>query len=239
MGFGFLGIGYFLTTVLSYNPMGYAFMLIGTYVMLMGLIRLSGYSIPFRFAFYADIGLLVVALCKTVAGIYLLIDPGSSFFISFGEIVSYVNVGLMIVFHVFLIYGVFEISKRLEVEQGKTGAVRNMILGILYYGLYVFSLLPFSFRESFIKVMGLPILLLMFALYLSCAWMIFSCYYRIVPDVPDTEEPKKSSRFAFVNKLRAIKEEHDRRASESAQAYYVDKMKKRIEKNNQKQNKKK
>ncbi|MBP5293347.1 MAG: hypothetical protein J6023_04380 [Clostridia bacterium] len=236
MGFGILTIGYFTASVLSYNPMGFAFLLLGSFVMAMGFWNLSQYNRRFYWPLFASLGLFVIAILKTVTGIQSIVSGGETS--TLGTVVEYIQLVLMIFLHTALCLAVYDISKKLDVYQGKAGAWRNLIVGVLYYGLYIPSVLPGVQIEGYVKVMGLPIILLMFAFYLSVTWMTFSCYRHIVPDVPEDGEVKPS-RFAFVNKMRAWKADHDRRAVESAQQYYEEKLKARQEKQQQKNRKKK
>ena len=234
MGYGYLLIGYIFATVFSYNPFGYVFMLIGSILMILGLMTLIRYD---RIAYLPPLAgsslMVVVALYETVFGFSQMFGADPAGFLS-KEIQEYIRFGTAFLFHAALIYATFRFCRKLDVKKGVNGAVRNAVVLSVYYILVLISLLDVPFHEDYMKVCSMPMILILFGAYFSVAMMLFTCYKEICPE-GDEQMPRKPSRFAFVNKIRAVVDKHNEKSSQAAQDY----VRKREEERRAKQEKKK
>lgn len=225
MGFGWLFIGYFVTTMMVINPYGYLIRPIGYAIMLYAFSRLKDYHRDFWYALAGSVLMLGIAGVMAFDGLFAVFSESVTYVLGYAEMIG------SLVFHTLLFFGIRAIAKETEVEKISFAATRNFIFFAVYNLLYAVAKLPFAFAEEYAKMMSAPVLLLYFACLVLNLIMIFSCYMRIC-DVADVDMAQKPSRFAFVNRMRAESEE--RRAQK--QAMYEERARERKER---KENRKK
>lgn len=241
MGFGILFIGYFITYVMSMNPIGVVFRILGYALICKATANLSEYDGKFKMAGYMSLSLALLntfsAVIKLTSFLYdNMVLASNPFSGMIGDIVAlYVEPVAVLVFHIFLLLAIRSIAKDTEVSKIVMGASRNIFFIGLYYLLsFVKYILPPSIEQSYNENMALPMLLLYLVwIFLNHA-LLLSCYAHIC-DEADVEMTPTRSRFAILNKFMdklTVKREHRREADEK---YKRD----RLEKLNNKKNKKK
>lgn len=197
MGFGILLMGFLLS--MSNYP-GYtdcaAF-----FIIFYSMLKLGEYSKLFKTAKFIS---FVIFVCG-MAGMML----------SMGELIGFVDEtntlvdiydsaseALKIVFGVFMLLGIIDISKQTELDCNVTLGARCLIILGLYLALYVTSL--------FFKIF-IPWRMLMRVIYMLAAGYLIFCCYRWICLEGDEQMSPYTSRFELVNRLR-------RRLDEKAEA---------------------
>ncbi len=217
MGFGLLLIGYILafTAKIGLGPYHFAGMAFGGFLSFLGLSELKKYSPVFVYSQIINVALILCSFFKTLLwaneGFGLALD-----FISENITISYqfVEFGVTLLFDLALLYGIADLARRVEHTEIKGKAFRNMIFVGLYY---VYQIAMFSPIANDILMSFLPILHLIYSAI--NALLIFKCYAMICPE-GDEDMPRKPSRFAFVNKMRAEREAREQKAIEETRQYY-------------------
>ena len=199
MGFGWLFIGYFVSTMMVLNPFGYLFRPIGYAIMSYAFLRLKEYHRDFWYALGASVLMLGIAGVMAVDGLFAFMPETAAYAVGYTEMIG------SLIFHAALYWGIRAIAKETEVEKISFAAVRNFIFFAVYNLLYAIAKLPFDFASEYAKIMSAPVVLLYFACLVLNLILIFSCYMRIC-DVADVDMEQKPSRFAFVNRMRAERE---------------------------------
>ena len=239
MGFGILFVGYLLSFFVSLVNYGYIIRLAGYALMAIALIKIREYGREFTCPF---IGSLVL----TAYGVYDVIYQGAEslsiklpdVMLKAADVLSVLNIALMVVFNLLLLWGIYSISNRLELFKQRNAAVRNALFVIVYFILNMLGIGPLKSNETYAKYFGLPTLLLQLAWIVLVSVLIFSCYMYICPE-GDEDMPRHQSRFGFINKMA---EESDRRmeqASQSTQDYIKKKQQEKLERLEKKGGKKK
>ena len=89
---------------------------------------------------------------------------------------------------------------------------------MLFVGVfYIYQIMMFFPIANDMLMSFLPILQLIYSAI--NALLIFKCYAMICPE-GDEEMPRKPSRFAFINKIRAEREAREQKAIEETKHYY-------------------
>jgi len=241
MGFGPLLIGYFITFIVTLGLGNYLFagMLIGGFIMFLGLSELRKYAPTFLYAIIANILLVLCSFYETVAYIddAFLLEWG----LSEGAIAnafSFAEVVIYLIFNLTLLYGIADLSRRVEYPETRWKAFRNMSFVVVYNLCYIAINIPnsiFSSDRPFFLTL-LMILQIIYALFNVA--LIFKCYAMICPE-GEEEMTRKPSRFEFINKLREKQDEREQAAIESNKDYLEKKIEKRNQKKNSKHKKKK
>jgi hypothetical protein len=227
MGFGLLLIGYIFafTAAIGLGPYYFAGMVLGGFLMYLGITELKKYSPVFIYAYVLNIALLLCAFIETVtwAETQFVLGLGlESGFIA--TAMNYIKFAVGLLFNIALLYGIADLSRRVDFPETRTKAFRNMIFVGVFYAYQLIMLLPIA---NDILMSFLPILQFIYALINT--FLIFKCYAMICP-ASDVDMPRKPSRFAFVNKMRAAADEREERAIEEAKKYYESKKKKKKKK---------
>jgi len=238
MGFGLLLIGYMFAFVASTGMGNYLFagMLIGGFLMYLGLCELRKYSPAFIFAL---VGSILIILCS-FWGTAVWID--SFFTLNWGissKVLSttydWIKLVVNFAFNIALLYGIADISRRVELLETREKAIRNIIFVVLFNAYQILLFFPIGFIQSDPSFF-LTILFILRLLYsILIAWLLFKCYAMICPEGQE-DMPKKRSRFEFVNKIRDAKDAKEEKANEEMKEYYESKLK---AKNQKKKSKKK
>ena len=238
MGFGPLLIGYIFTYLVTLGLGDYLFagMLIGGFIMFLGLCELRKYCPTFLYAIIADILLILCSFYETAAWI------DSAFLLDIGihsalvlRVFDYIELAVNLWFNLSLLYGIADLSRRVEYPPTREKAYRNMIFVGVFYVMQILLLIPntvFDRDKAFFMTL-LMILQVIYAFFNLL--LIFKCYAMICPE-GEEEMQRKPSRFAFVNKMREKQDEREQKAIESTKEYFEKKLEKRNQKNQNSQN---
>ena len=238
MGFGPLLIGYIFTYLVTLGLGDYLFagMLIGGFIMFLGLCELRKYCPTFLYAIIADILLILCSFYETAAWI------DSEFLFEIGihsadisRVFDYIELAINLWFNLSLLYGIADLSRRVEYPPTREKAYRNMIFVGVFYVMQILLLIPntvFDRDKAFFMTL-LIILQVIYAFFNLL--LIFKCYAMICPE-GEEEMQRKPSRFAFVNKMREKQDEREQKAIESTKEYFEKKLEKRNQKNQNSQN---
>ncbi len=239
MGFGLLLIGYIISHVVSigFGTYTFAATLIGGFVMFLGLSELRRYAPTFVYAIIADTLLLICSFY----GVLVWIE--TQFFFEIGilslgleKFFDWAQIIITLVFNLTLLYGIADLSRRVDYSDTRIKAYRNMIFVLMFNALQILLALPVSWLDS--SRAGLMILLLILQILytvINCA-LIFKCYAMICPEGQEDMQ-RKPSRFEFINKWNKIKDEREEQVTEQTKKYIEDKLKSRNEKLRQNKNK--
>ena len=201
MGFGLLFIGYFIAFVGFFSFLRLA----GYGIMLMGAKKLKQYNTAFGLLEIFCCFMLVVSLASSALDVCNLIMGEGFIAPTFIEITRTAEIFLSCVFSLVMLWGIRSIAIETDEKKLSIAAVRNGIFVIIYAVAYGVSLLPFAFTKYF----ALPLLFVQLTWVALNLILVFSCYAKIC-DENDVDMEQKPSRFAFVNEMRAQKEERER-----------------------------
>ncbi len=236
MGFGPLLIGYIITYIITIGIGEYLFagMLIGGFIMFLGLSELRKYCPTFLYAIIANVLMILCSFYKTAAfmdsAFLLEIGIDTPILQAVFDIIKFV---IDIVFNFTLLYGIADLSRRVEYSKTREKAIRNMLFVGIYAIFQIVMLIPntiFQADKAFFMTL-LMIFQLIYAFFNIL--LVFKCYAMICPE-GEEEMKKKPSRFAFVNKMREKQDEREQRAIESTKAYLEKKKQDKEAKNNMK-----
>ena len=229
MGFGWLFFGYFTATLMTLNSAGAFIRVIGYAIIIFSALNLRRYHKSFN-VFLAASAVMVavsalIAASALSEGLYnaLIIDK-LWFSERFTTVVGYLESGCSLLFNAAMLFSLWSIGKETGVESVMGDSLRNGIFIVIYNIGTVICALPHESVRGFVKETGL--LMWTFLLYLLCIILnhilIFKCYAKIC-DEDDVEMERKPSRFAFVNKYRAILDEKQERARQATEQYINEK----------------
>ncbi|MBQ8407980.1 MAG: hypothetical protein IJY39_03870 [Clostridia bacterium] len=232
MGFGYLLIGYifaFIATI-GLGPYLFAGLLVGGFMMYLGLSELKKYSPVFIYALIGSILIILCSFYETAAWI------DSNFLLNIGigadpilKVFDWIEFVLNLLFNLTLLYGIADLSRRVDYSVTREKAFRNMFIVGLFNAYQVLMFFPIAFIESD-KPFFMTILVILQVIYTVLnAFLIFKCYAMICPEGQE-DMPRKKSRFAFVNKFREVKDAKEEKVVEEMKKYYEDKLKKKNEK---------
>lgn len=205
--------------------------IIAAMVMLLGLYKLAGVSRHFVRPMYAAIGFSVFALGELVFGI---IDLFSSADMTVA--VTYVAMAHSLalgVFTIFMLIGMRDICKQLDVEKiplkCRTMIIWSSVLyatNILLQTPVLTDLLPPELSAA-LYIAVIAGMIIVVAVNLS---IIYGCYMRICMPEDLVPKPEKPSRFAFVNEYRRRNEEKQIAEAEALRRKFEEKMKRKKKK---------
>ncbi|MBE6646270.1 MAG: hypothetical protein E7611_01355 [Ruminococcaceae bacterium] len=236
MGFGLLLVGYITAFIITLGLGNYLFagMLIGGFLMFLGLCELRKYCPTFLYALIANVFLILCSFYETAAwfdGILLLNSPIASTFVL--RVFDWIEIAINLIFNITLLYGIADLSRRVEYPETREKAYRNMIFVGVFNVFQILMLIPntiFDRDKGFFMTL-LLIVQIIYAVF--NAFLIFKCYAMICPE-GEEDMKRKPSRFEFVNKMREKQDEREQRAIESTKEYFEKKLEKRNQKlNNQ------
>lgn len=241
MGFGLLLIGYMLVFVAGAGMGNYLFagMLIGGFLMYLGLSELKKYSPAFIFALAGSVLIILCSFWGAAVWLdsFFALGWGISSGI-FTTVYDWIKLAVNFAFNVAMLYGIADISKRVQLIEMRQKAVRNMIYLAVFnvYQIILFFPIEFIIKDQPLFFTILLILRLVYAIV--NAWLLFRCYAMICPEGQE-DMPKKRSRFEFINKIRDAKDAKEEKAIEEMKEYYESKLKAKNQKKKQKHKKKK
>ena len=222
MGFGSLFIGYFLFLNLTYHGITD---IIAALVMLFGLSKLRYINKPFRYCYNIALGFTGFALVALVAELAKMFDIIKEINVFF-TITSIVRSILVFALTYFMLYGIIEVAREVDLPKIKEKAKNRVPLAIIVYTLWLVLEVLGLFRiEKIPAVVGLITLLSTVVLIVMNLILIYNCYMQIC--MPEDLLPKESkkSKLEFVNKFAEHEEEKRREYAE----YKLGKIKKKVE----------
>ncbi len=236
MGFGWLFIGYFVTMLMTFNPVGFAIRLIGYAMILVSAIKLRRYQSAFGWAALGSCLMLGVSAALAVSDVSEYLYQGMVLDTKLvsdlaREILGHVERGAQLVFTVLLLWAIRKIALETEVRKISDNAIRNLIFVGFYYVVYVIGNLPFAWVKNLLTELGVISLMLYFAWIILNLCLIYSCYANIC-DEGDVEMERKPSRFAFVNQFREENDARHRKAMEDGEAFRRARMERRQKRRN-------
>jgi len=238
MGFGLLLIGYMFAYVATVGLGDYLFagMLLGSLLMFFGLKELKKYGPMFIYAF---IGSILVFICSLFEALIFFDCYLSLGITAYSTVIKIVKIIIYLYFDVTMLLGIIDISKRVDYSETKEKAVRNLIYVGVFNICQLITLMPFVSRLASDDRNAVMTLLMILQVAYSAinAFLLFKCYAMICP-AGQEDMPRKPSRFAFVNKIRAIRDAKEDKAIEDMKNYYEDKLKKKNSKSKHKKKKK-
>ncbi len=238
MGFGPLLIGYIITYIITIGIGEYLFagMLIGGFIMFLGLSELKKYCPTFLYAIIANVLMILCSFYETAAFLdsALLLELGidTPILQTIFDIVKFI---IDIIFNFTLLYGIADLSRRVEYSKTREKAIRNMLFVGIYGIFQIILLIPNTiFQED--KAFFMTLLMIFQLIYAFFnLLLIFKCYAMICPE-GEEEMKRKPSRFAFVNKMREKQDEREQQAIENTKAYLEKKKQDKEAKSNIKNN---
>ena len=238
MGFGTLFIGYLLVSLGIFVPFGFAMRLGGYALMAIAFLKLREFEKAFIYP-------LIVSAFMTIYGIYNAVYQGAeklsialpTFFESTASVMMIVGFVGTICLYLATSYGVYKISSKVDFSKTKTSALRNAAVVSLFGILSALWLSPLGNNEFYQKYFGLPMILLLLISVVLYLMLIFSCYMYICPEGDEAME-RKESKFDFINKFRQESDRRTEQAVRDTEEYVKKKQKDRLERLEQKNNKK-
>lgn len=236
MGFGLLLIGYTFAYLITIGLGTYAFagMIVGHFLMYLALGELKKYSPAFIYAYALSVLLIICSGFECVSGIDSMLSLGLSLSsTSIAGVFDTTRFLLDAAFNVAFLYGIIDLSKRVDYTDTKDKAYRNMIfVGIFYIFQIIMSAISKNPTENYAKyasfMMTVALLLKLILVFFNIG-LIFKCYAFICPSA-DLDMKRKPSRFAFINKIREKTDANEERAIEDTKRYFEEKAKKKREK---------
>ena len=229
MGFGLLLVGYFTASLMSLNSFGGVFRVIGHILMCRGAKKLSQYNRSFLF-------LLITSVISAVCSCFFAVNDLSNFLynnllISYQIIpesviisVPYIKLVMDFVLIAVLCYAVLSISRETGAVKTSYTPMRNFlfycIFCVIQFIVWLASYSQMPGLVDFVTSTALPIWMViinLICILLNCV-MLFSCYARIC-DESDVDMPQKPSKFEFINKMRAEKEEKRQKYLKESEQY--------------------
>lgn len=239
MGFGLLLVGYMFSFLVFLGEYKFGGLLAGSIFMFFGLRELKKYSPVFIYAF---IGNILLFMCSIVGATIWSMDSFTAIDVNIASSVyQFVKLGVALYFEISMLYGIADLSRRVDYPETRQKAFRNMIyVAAFNVCQIVCHIVALSLQGKTLNNsdMATVIFIMMVAQILYTAinsFLIFKCYAMICP-VGQEDMPRKKSRFAFINKFREIRDAEDEKAIEEMKNYYEDRLKK---KNSKKKSKKK
>lgn len=234
MGFGILFLGYTIATLFSFlGTYSFIGMLVGYFMMFLALCELRKYAPTFLYSIIVSVCIIFCSFFETFAGIDTLLGLGilthADMIKSVFTVVEFV---LEMTFNFVLLYGIADLSRRVDYSDTRTKAFRNMFFVGIACAFQLFLLLPISALEDemmFLQSLSMVLKIVYSVLNLA---LFFKCYAFICP-AEDVDMPRKPSRFEFVNKWR---EKSDAKEQEMLD-YYNKKAEERIKKKGKKKKK--
>ena len=215
MGFGTLFAFYIVSFILSFNPYGSFFRLVGYLGMLMGLWELQQYQKSFLYAVYTTPAMVVVAAYQVCVSLDSSLGIPMSFVSDkLTQIMDYAGAAAILLFHAALFYAIWCIAREIGLPTIMQSTVRDAILMGLYYAMYLIAALPFAWVATYRQYAAVIVVLFPLVWGIVNAMLIYSCYKNICKE-GDEEVPIRVSKFAFVNKIRQELERKEQKGIEA------------------------
>lgn len=240
MGFGLLLIGYTFAYLITIGLGNYAFagLILGHFIMYLGIGELKKYSPAFIYAYIMSVMLIICSDFECVKGIDVMLNLGLG--ISGSGVANIFEISRFIfdaAFNVALLYGIIELSVRVDYPDTKFKSTRNLIFVGLYFVFQIIvsalSQNPGEHFEKYSSFMMTLVLLFKLIYVVLNIGVIFKCYAFICP-FEDVNMERKPSRFEFVNKMRERTDANEQKAIEETQKYLEQRAQRKKEKREKK-----
>lgn len=221
MGFGILLFGYFITTMVSIplsmllpiDLTGFIRM-IGYIVVIIAAKKLKDYSSSFDMLIASSAIMVAVSSIEGIfdLGLFLvknqIVDlPFADFLKTVSELQIVDYLALIVIFFVAsLCMSIKRIGEDTGIKRIMTMATRNLVFYFIFFAVKAISFLPFSWIDNNANVFVSVLLIIELVCWMLNLYMIFYCYAKVC-DSSDVDMKQKPSRFDFVNKRRAKREE--------------------------------
>ena len=129
-------------------------------------------------------------------------------------------------FHAFLLYAIFQISKETGVKKLSDASVRNFVFICFYNLVSLLDYLPIPAFDTVQGEMKIISIILYFS-YMLLNLLLFGQCYANICDEKDAEMNRKASRFAWVNSFREEFDRREEKARKETEAYRKEKQEKR------------
>ena len=204
--------------------------------MYLGLSELKKYSPAFIYSYICSI--LIILTSFLGAAIW----ADSAFGLGLGintptvsSIYNWANFLVGLAFNVTMLYGIVDLSNRVDYPDTKQSAQRNYVFVAVFNVFQLLLLFPIAFIQNDLSFFNTLLIVLQLIYSVANAYLLFKCYAMICPEGQENM-PRKPSKFAFVNKIREIRDAKEEKAIEDMKNYYEEKLK---NKNAKKKKKKK
>lgn len=233
MGFGYLFVG----TVLTVNVVAHQFTdLLAYLLILIGMLTLSDYGPRLRLAKNASFVLLFVGACEFSLSLLDILGVYTDYELM--RETALVNQLMMYVFTFLLLRGLATLADETGTHSLRVRVFRQQIFAFIYH--IPMGLLEVDFGSEAVKNFQLnatlPLMLFGMVYLILQAKLMFSFYMWICPEGEERME-RKSSRFAFINKLNAIGDKIDDKTLERKQREQEARMQRKNEKKHRKKKK--
>ena len=233
MGFGLLFFGYAAAYLMSLNPFGYIFALMGCAVMMSGLSKLSEFEIRFRYAYTASVILAFLAMAMCVDSILPQDIAGENTF-------SYLLAGFLIVsipFHALIYFAIGKIAGDVGIIGLKRRALNYALLGCIELILVFAACISWYFGTALAKYLVIAAVIYPVLIIILNLALFYSCYKNICEE-GEEEAPRKPSKIPFLNKLFDAAEKREQEIYEKTKSYAENKIKQDNEKKKNREKKK-
>lgn len=244
MGFGYLFLGYLFAFLLeitaNVKPLGAGplAVLLGCILMLIGVLKLSDYEKNFRLC-SVPLGLLLFTnLFHDVEMVCAWIGETP---VWMSEIVKstfgWIDFVAILLLHALLLPAVARLALSVELPKTRAASTRNLVFVGLWGVLYLCAML-IPFPEKVQKGVLLAQVICNFAVILLNLWLFLSCMKNIAPE-EDTEEAPHRYRWNLLNRIGdRFTYEHER-AVEKKRAETEEFLRRRMERREERKNRKK
>ena len=200
MGFGSLFIGYFLLFNITYPAYTD---LLAALLMLGGLNKLAAVNRQFRFTRIACLLYALLGAYELTAQLGLLFSV-TLMPPSFAEPVSVGRNLILLVFTLWMLFGIREVAKEVDLPALVTRCERSLGLPIAVYLLRLLLEIPALSEKAPVTVVGAvgSVVLLAELFTVLHNLRTIAMAYRLICMPEDADMPQKPSRFAFVNRFR-------------------------------------
>ncbi len=193
MGFGWLIVGYFMTSVVSlYSPLSFA-MLAGYPMMILALWKLAPYQRHFRTALRVSVFSLPFAIYYAI---YSFGTLGMGTLPIFGEplwsVVEWMYFAYTFALVVLMLTAITALCRELYLVKLQGNAMRNIILIAFTYATDLFGRLPFlGSVQSMFALIALFMRLIIIFLNI---YLFYGCYRYIAPEGEEWRQSLKQSK---------------------------------------------
>jgi hypothetical protein len=218
MGFGPLLIGYFITFIVTLGLGNYLFagMLIGGFIMFLGLTELRKYAPTFLYAIIANVVLILCSFYEAAAYI------DDAFLLGLGicdaaisTIFAWVELAVYLIFNIAMLYGIADLSRRVDLPETRQKAYRNMVFVAMYNVFYLVINIPNTIFANDIGFFMTLLMILQLIYTIINLALIFKCYAMICPE-GEEDMPVIESKNPVIRKMDAVIAKREENAKQAA-----------------------
>lgn len=196
MGFGILIFGYFLMFAFSLSRTYFFADIIGTFITIIALSKLSAYNRYYRKALIAA---FVFMLICGIAAISLMFELYSSESIA-ATVINFFKISSACFLHIFVFLGTRGVAYGADSQKLVKTAEHRLIATMLYYAVAILLFLLGSLTRLDLRYINTGILLYWLLCFILNIVFFYRCFAVLCPADEDENIPKKS-RFRFINKI--------------------------------------